>query len=184
MGSLGGRNANMECMQAIAALTGPPFTEAEGGAPNDAALAEAVQLSLYKAGGLRTMLEVAGSKSPPASAGAAAATVLHMFKNIGGPLRAQFVAGGGVAAMVRVLSNPYVELPHSACAAGCLWYFMAPDSRVRPDEGDAAVLKRTTDRIDAKARSRSAGNAVRLGERVWVGRMTPHCSVEQFRITF
>lgn len=154
MGSLGGRQAHMDCMQAIETLTGPPLSDDESAAATERTLAEVTLRSLFAAGGVPIIVQVAGSKVPPVSAGAAAATLLRMFCVVGAPLRAPFLQHGGLAAMVRIVRNPFVSLLHRACAAGCLWNYLIPDEvNVPREEAVDATLRRTNERISAKEKA-------------------------------
>jgi hypothetical protein len=141
VGTLGGREAGVDCVQAIAALVATPPSDSDFSSPQDGALVEALQRSLISAGGLEHLVRIAGSKGPPAKAGNAASAMLSMWQSLGSGIRISFEGLGGIAAMVRVMTNPYVDLHHRAAAAGNLWYYMVPESQSLYTDGKRARLK-------------------------------------------
>lgn len=129
VGTHGARWAGIDAMQALSHLVDECGTDTQPCTLQDAAAAETVQRAIMAAAGLPTLVSVASSNGPPLSAGYCACTILHMFKTIGPEISAIFAQQGGVSAMVRILSNPYVSLEHRAAAAGNLWHFMVPHNR-------------------------------------------------------
>lgn len=124
VGPLGSRLASIESAQAFEALLQLP---GPGEDASERVLVEAAHAAFVTAGGVETMLRVAGNNGPPASAGAAAACVMSAFRSHGAAAHGAFAAAHGPAAMVRVMRNPYVSLPHRAAAAGVLWHYIVPD---------------------------------------------------------
>jgi hypothetical protein len=129
VGPLGGQLASIESTQACEALLQLPSKAEEA---TEKPLVDTAHAAFVTAGGVTTMLRVAGRSGPPVSTGSATACILMAFKSHGRLLQEAFISSGGPATMVRVMRNTYVTLPHRAAAAGVIWFYLVPDNQA-PD---------------------------------------------------
>ena len=146
----------MDSARALDLLFGPPLSLDKAVAANEQKLASAAHAAFVASASVEQLLRVAGTNGPPECAGAAAGAMQHVWRTLGGKMRATFEAGGGPTAMVRVLRNPYVELPYRAAAACNLWNYLVPDRRGL-GEGTEATLRRMHNRVLATEAAAGVG---------------------------